>query len=285
MRELFGMSSRNPATVTLSLSIMAEHGGNTAPHKDGWGIAYYEDSDIRLLRDTTCASHSPWVQFVEQQEIRSTLVLSHIRKASAGIVAIKNTQPFSRELGGHVHVFAHNGHLPTLRKHTRFQSDTFRPIGDTDSEFGFCALLERLKPLWRTETRPDVAARLDVVAEFASDLRILGPANFLYCDGEVLFAHGHRRKQADGEFKPPGMHILHRICANVDPFSESAGVSVTAHSQNVILVASVPLTSEAWEPLREGEVLAIANGEVEFHRLTRDAGTSLSGTIPPRVGD
>ncbi len=119
MCELFAMSSNAPATVSFSLSVLAEHGGKTAPHKDGWGIAYYEDSDVRVLRDTTCASNSQWVQFVEQQELRSTLVMSHIRKATTGAIAIKNTQPFSRELGGHMHVFAHNGHVPKIWNHSR----------------------------------------------------------------------------------------------------------------------------------------------------------------------
>ena len=103
MCELFAMSSRGPATVTLSLGTLAEHGGDTAPHKDGWGIAFYDEGDARILKDTEGASHSKWVQFVEQQEIRSTLVLSHIRLATDGRISTKNTQPFARELGGRPH--------------------------------------------------------------------------------------------------------------------------------------------------------------------------------------
>ncbi len=232
MCELFAMSSRGPATVTLSLSILAEHGGKTALHKDGWGIAFYDEEDARILKDTTCASRSKWVKFVEQQELRSTLVISHIRLATDGAIAIKNTQPFGREMGGRMHVFAHNGHVPGIKSLGRFRNDSFRPIGDTDSEIAFCALLERIKPLWHDrDMAPGVQPRLDVVADFASDLGQFGPANFLYCDGEVLFA-------------------------------ETSGVSVISPDQHVILVASVPLTTEAWEPFREGEVVAIANGKV-----------------------
>ncbi len=263
MCELFAMNSSDPAAVTLSLSVLAEHGGNTAPHKDGWGIAYYEDTDVRLLRDTTCASNSPWARFLAQQELTSTLVLSHIRKASNGPVAIKNTQPFCRELGGRMHVFAHNGHVPAVRNLNHFSTDSFHPVGDTDSEYAFCALLERLKPLWqKDQTVPGLKARLDAVALFAMDLGQIGLANFLYCDGEVLFAHGHRRKQADGEFKPPGLYLLKRHCTQTDLFSDASGVSVTSPDQHVILIASVPLTAEAWMPFREGEVVAISNGKV-----------------------
>ena len=263
MCELFAMSSRGPATVTLSLSILAEHGGNTAPHRDGWGIAFYDEGDARILKDTEGASHSPWVRFVEQQEIRSTLVLSHIRLATDGAVSTRNTQPFARELGGRMHVFVHNGHVPDIKNLSEYRSDSYRPIGDTDSEIAFCALLERLKPLWYDrDATPDLAARLEVVAGFAKELRQFGPANFLYCDGEVLFAHGHRRKQADGEYKTPGLFWLHRQCAREDLHSETSGVSVISPNQQVILVASVPLTKEAWEPLQEGEVIAIARGKI-----------------------
>lgn len=276
MCELFAMSSRKPATVTFSLGVLAEHGGKTAPHKDGWGIAYYDDTDVQLIRDTTCASNSQWVQFVEQQELRSTLILSHIRRATEGAIAIKNTQPFSRELGGRMHVFAHNGHLPKIREHSGFRIDSFRPIGDTDSEVAFCALLERIKQLWHNHgSNPELVARLDVVAEFANDIRPLGVANFLYSDGEVLFAHGHRRKQADGEFKPPGLYLLRRQCGRRDRVAETAGVSVISPNQEVILVASVPLTAEAWEPLQQGEVVAISEGQVDARAPVLESASTL----------
>ena len=198
--------------------------------------------------------------------------MSHLRKATEGAIAIKNTQPFSRELSGRMHVFVHNGHLRKIREHRRFQIDSFQPIGDTDSEYAFCALLERLKPLWRRhDAIPDVAVRLDLVAEFAKDLGKIGLANFLYCDSEVLFAHGHRRKQADGEFKAPGLHLLQRQCARMDAFADTAGVSVTSPNQEVVLVASVPLTAEAWEPLREGEVVAISTGQIAGREPTRES--------------
>lgn len=263
MCELFAMSGREPATVNISLGVLAEHGGKSAPHADGWGIAFYDENDIRILRDTTCASQSKWVEFVARQKLRSRLVLSHIRKATDGVIALKNTQPFSRELGGRMHVFAHNGHVPKIRGNERFPTKSFHPIGNTDSEIAFCALLERMKPLWNCENAtPESETRFDTVTSFANELGELGLANFLYSDGELLFVHGHRRKQPDGEYKAPGLYVLHRQCTVRDPYAETAGVSVTSTDQDVILVASVPLTVEAWQPLKQGEVLMISRGEI-----------------------
>jgi len=263
MCELFAMSSRAPATVSLSLRVLAEHGGASGPHSDGWGIAFYDDNDARVVRDTSRASNSPWVGFVEQQEIRSRFVVSHIRKATHGDIALRNTQPFGRELGGHRHIFAHNGHVPGIKDDDRFSFDAYHPIGETDSDRAFCALLERLGPLWREQDgTPDLASQLDVVTEFAHELGEFGPANFLYCDGDTLFAHGHRRTQSDGVIKPPGLYWLHRQCALRDPYADTAGVSVTATEQDIMLIASVPLTSEAWQPFEEGDVAAISNGQL-----------------------
>ncbi len=60
------------------------------------GVSRSKENDVRVLRDTVCASQSKWVEFVARQQLRSRLVLSHIRKATDGAIAIKNTQPFSR---------------------------------------------------------------------------------------------------------------------------------------------------------------------------------------------
>jgi predicted glutamine amidotransferase len=261
MCELFAMCSRHEADVSISLAALAEHGNERAPHRDGWGIAYYEDNDARIIRDTTCAGSSPWVRFVEEQSLRSSMVIAHLRKATRGATSLRNTQPFSRELGGRMHVFAHNGHVPDVVGSAQFPIDTFRPVGDTDSEHAFCALLERMKTLWYQEkSHPTLQSRLEIVQAFAAELRRYGPANFLYSDGEILFAHGHRRTQPDGTVKPPGLFRLCRHCTEARPAPAGAGVSIQAADQDVVLVASVPLTDEPWEPLAAGQVLALSAG-------------------------
>ena len=39
------MSARFPTTVHLSMTELARHGGDTGPHRDGWGLAYLEGGD------------------------------------------------------------------------------------------------------------------------------------------------------------------------------------------------------------------------------------------------
>lgn len=93
----------------------------------------------------------------------------------------------------------------------------------------------------------------------------------------MLFAYGHRRKQVESEFKPPGLYLLHRQCTSEDKrqFTETAGVSVTSPDQEVILVASVPLTAEAWEPFQQGEVIMISKGQVAALTPARESASVL----------
>jgi glutamine amidotransferase len=151
-----------------------------------------------------------------------------------------------------MHVFAHNGKLPGIERRFAKAFRRFRPIGNTDSEVAFCVLLERLAPLWDAYP-PSPAERVAVLTALASELRELGPANFLYSDGELLIAHGHRRTQSDRHIAPPGLTTLTRSCA-VDPDAlEPAGVTLRG-GQLVTLFASVPLTDEPWTSLEEGEI-------------------------------
>ncbi|RMG13140.1 MAG: class II glutamine amidotransferase [Planctomycetota bacterium] len=261
MCELFALSSRLPSRATFSFEEFARHGGETGPHADGWGVAAYEDRDVRLLREPLAASRSPCVRYLQEHGLRSDLILSHVRRATQGAHILPNTQPFVRELGGHVHAFAHNGDLAPA---AALPLGRFRPVGETDSERAFCSLLARLAPLWENG-RPPVDQRLEIVNAFAAELRELGPANFLYADGEVIFAHAHRRRHGSEESpRPPGLHLLERTCACDPEFTSPHGLRVEAPCgpQRVLLLASVPLSAEAWTPLAEGELLAIARGEV-----------------------
>ena len=265
MCELFALSSLHPATVRLSFEEFSRHGGLAGPHKDGWGIVFYDGRDVRLLREPEPASESACARLIRDQSPASTTVLSHIRKATRGAPGLANCQPFARELAGRMHLFAHNGDLRPGALESGFQLGSYRPIGDTDSEHAFCALLERLRPLWLDAPGfPELAARLRIVAEFAASLRPLGPANFLYADGDALFAHGHRRTHADG-VHPPGLHVLERSCPAARARFEAAGLAIESihDRQEVVLVASVPLTAnEPWQPLAEGELIAVRQGRI-----------------------
>jgi predicted glutamine amidotransferase len=268
MCELLGMSSNLPATITLSLMKLAEHGGFTGPHRDGWGVAYYEGADVRLLKEAEAAARSDWVRFIRDHSLKSHLVMAHVRRATMGERAYRNTQPFARELVGRMHLFAHNGWLPGILDSPGFRSTRFQPVGETDSEQAFCALLDRMADVWKQAGGvPALGTRLSIVSSFAADMRSLGPANFLYSDGDALFAHGDRRRRAETSVvAPPGLVSIERRCRKGEHGFVTSGLSIDGADQSVTLVASVPLTDEIWQPLAEGEVVALCKGEIAARR-------------------
>lgn len=267
MCELLALSARLPTTIRLSLDELSRHGGETGPHRDGWGVSFMYEGDAQVFREPDAASESRLMTFLKEQEIRSAMVIAHIRKATQGPRHLRNTQPFTRELGGKTHAFAHNGMLQGIEADPRFPTRRFLRIGDTDSEHAFCSLLEDLESLW-ANGQPPLEDRLGVVARFAARLRTLGPANFLYTDGDAIFAHGHRRRDDTGEIRPPGLHVLCRRCSAHDDGPPLAGISLEPdHEQEVALVASVPLTKEPWEALREGELVVLREGRIAQRRM------------------
>ena len=263
MCELLAMSTRQAAHLTFSLEALAGHSGISCSNRDGWGAAFYQGHDVALYREPVAASESPLVRLLTQEGPATTLAISHIRRATLGMVSLANTQPFVRELAGRTHTFAHNGHLPGIARAPGLAFDHYRPVGDTDSEHAFCALLEKLQPLWRNEAVPLVQERLDVIRQFAARLRLLGPANFLYSDGEFLFAHGHRRiHPATGRIEPPGLYWLSQQCSPAGLPLLTEDVAILPELQAATLIASVPLSSGDWQPFAEGEIVVVSAGEI-----------------------
>jgi glutamine amidotransferase len=167
--------------------------------------------------------------------------------------------------------------LPGIESDARFPTRRFRRIGETDSEHAFCALLERMAPAWENGV-PSLDVRLAVISTFAEELRALGPANFVYSDGEAIFAHGHRRMSATGEIRPPGLHLLCRSCSESSDAAELTDRSLSPEDQEVALLASVPLTDERWEPLGDGEIVVLREGRLvkrHTHGVVAAAARSL----------
>jgi predicted glutamine amidotransferase len=250
MCELFGISSRHPTGIHVSLNEFASRGGDTGPHSDGWGIAFLQEGDVQLIREPRPSASSPHLRFIHDSHAPSALVIAHIRKATQGPVSLRNTQPFQRELGGRAHIFAHNGDLGPIRTALDLAGSRFRSIGDTDSEHAFCYLLSRLEPLWQRSERfgepPALERRLEVFGDFVDYMTGFGAANFLYCDSDCLFVHAHHRRQDNGSLCAPGLHVLARH----------------EGEDEMVLLASRPLTDENWQPLAEHSVLAIHQGRI-----------------------
>jgi predicted glutamine amidotransferase len=273
MCELLGMSSNHTTTINISLTTLSERGESPRLHGDGWGVAFYEGADVRLIKDTGEAKDSEWVRFITGQHIHSHDIIAHIRKSTMGKVSYSNTHPFVRELHGRMHSFAHNGTLKGIFETPGFSPALFQPVGDTDSEQAFCVLMDRMRKIWNaTDHIPALSERLELIAQFAHELRELGPANFLYSDGEAIFAHGHHRHDPiTDRLEWPGLHYLERNCEQDHQFDKSweSGIAFeNEENDRIVLFASVPLTdNENWHPLNSGEIIAVTRGQIRYSTL------------------
>ncbi|MEM7500674.1 MAG: class II glutamine amidotransferase [Pseudomonadota bacterium] len=266
MCELFAMSSSRPTALTYSLPEFSKNGSALRSNRDGFGIALARDKDAIVVKEPETADDNIWVRFIAEHAIDTQLAIAHVRYATRGAGSMQNTHPFRRALGGRTHLFAHNGTLKDIDNAVEDSALHYQPLGETDSERAFCWLLTRLRPLYVAGQVPTLDERFAVFSEFCADMKELGTCNFLYHDGEVLFAHAHRRIwEENGELtdaKPPGLSMKRCMLCAAQKELHTSGLDVAFESERTILLASVPLDADGWEPLDEGSVVAIQNGEL-----------------------
>src|SRR5690606_19460764 len=80
MCELLGMSANVPTDICFSFTGLMLRGGKTGPHKDGWGITFYEGRGFRTFKDPEPSAQSPIAKLVQALPIKSRAVVSHIRQ-------------------------------------------------------------------------------------------------------------------------------------------------------------------------------------------------------------
>lgn len=271
MCELFAMSSRTPAMVRYSLSEFALHGGKKFANKDGWGIVFHQERDAYLFKEPSPAYKSPLEKMVVEYGRPSRYVLAHVRRASSGPPALENTHPFRRVQNGRVHNFAHNGDLKNYVQTQKGSAIDRACLGDTDSERAFVELLSRLSRLEGGSGEPaPLAERHTLFATFCAEMIGYGDANFLYCDGDALFVHAHRRIYA-GEETPraPGLQMLRGDQLSDGESWSTLGASVEGFDRQAVLFASIPVSDHDWEPLPDGCALSIKDGSERYRQLTR----------------
>ncbi|OBU06060.1 class II glutamine amidotransferase [Morganella psychrotolerans] len=252
MCELLGMSANVPTDIYFSLSGLIPRGGQTGPHKDGWGITFYEGMGCRTFKDPQACCQSPVARFVQEYPIKSEAVIAHIRQANRGVVSLENTHPFTRELWGRNWTYAHNGqltgyeHLPT---------GFYSPVGQTDSEHAFCWLLNRLQEKYPQPPQDWRGVFHDIML-LADELRQFGVFNMLLSDGRYVLAYCSTNLHWITRRAPFGKARLTDSDVEID-FSQH-----TNPDDVVSVIATQPLTgNEQWQKINQGEAVLFHYGE------------------------
>lgn len=252
MCELLGMSANVPTDICFSFTGLMQRGGRTGPHRDGWGVAFYEGKGLRTFHDPEPSVDSRIARLIAEHPIKSRVAISHIRQANVGAVCLENTHPFQAELWGSKWCFAHNGQLDLGI--FRWPLGHYRPVGTTDSEFAFCWLLGQIR-----DEFPDRPADLSGVIDFlharCETLRGLGVFNVLLSESTHLLAYCSTRLAWLTRRSPFGEARLSdcEVAINFE--------AVTTPNDVATVVATQPLTcNELWNHLRPGELVAFHDG-------------------------
>jgi predicted glutamine amidotransferase len=251
MCQLLGMNCNVPTDIVFSFTGFATRGGRTDVHNDGWGIAFFEGAGVRHFVDYEAAIASPIADLIKRCPIKSRNVIAHIRKATQGRVALENCHPFVRELWGRYWVFAHNGDLkdfaPTL-------NGAFHPVGNTDSEWAFCYLLQELRRRFG-DTPPALQALGDALRDLTGEIATHGPFNMMLSDGSALFVHCSTNLYYVVRQYPFPTAKLSDEDMSVD-FSR-----VTTPNDRVAIIVTAPLTTnETWTRFAAGELKVFVDG-------------------------
>lgn len=144
----------------------------------------------------------------------------------------------------------------------------FRPIGDTDSEAAFCAILNALKAEF--DTLPTLSVLHSFLSKLCNEIIDGHPEETIFnfmlgCGQYTMFAYSWPGKRAGSEVWN-GLHYIVREppfstakLVDVDYTIDFAGV--TTPSDRVAVITTKPLTSEeGWTEFKRGELIMFDNG-------------------------
>ena len=224
-------------------------------NREGWGIAWWEGNRFHLVKEPLPAHESERAELFGNEAPDSNVFIVHVRAATVGEPTYENTHPFTGSALGREWAFAHNG---TVQELDRLDAGGYTQGGDTDSELAFHHMLNRLERVAAARGPEAIAAEVLATGRELSERNSL--VNFLLSDGETLFAYhdGHRT-----------LHVIEKRADDLgeigmaDADYDVALRLTDAPDERVVIVASVPLTSEpGWRKLDAGEFLVIRDGLV-----------------------
>lgn len=280
MPNLLAMSFEGELAPSLDLRCLAP--GRKTP--DGWGLGYYpgsEPSAAVLKEPRPPPGGSIRSELVKAWEhLESSLMLLHIRTASWGAITDANTQPFCRSFGGRDWLFGHSG---TLREAAHVPTEpAFVPVGSSDSEGVFCALLSWVQSCgWKRLGDVD----LERMRAWLDEMNGRGPLTLVFTDGLDLCVYADREQATQA--------WLWRVTPPYDRLvigDQDVEVDFTkrgAKSRKGVIFSTEPIesrTAEAkanWKPVPPGALIVVREGAIRAEVLPsnqrREPGQDPSG--------
>lgn len=265
MCDLLGLSFNVPITAKISLDIFQDRG---ATNPDGWGLAFYQDESVQIIKEPLSANNSSLYNFMERYT-RSKTIISHVRRSTRGIPSYLNTHPFYRrcQIGSEKReiAFAHNGTITQLEQ-LRFSE--FTPLGETDSERLMCHILDAISTyvigFWEED---DFTYIEHILRELNDEKNTL---NCMFSDGSYFFCYSDVNDHNNGlrftrQIAPFGSIEL---VANNDRLGsvELRAEIPSALDQSGYLISTRILTSGEWIEFTKGELIVFKDGQIVYPR-------------------
>src|SRR5438874_5416469 len=105
MCEFMALCFARPISADFSIREFAARGEENA---DGWGLAWYPDRSVALIKEPVKWRASRYTGFLETYpDLQAQLYLAHVRhKTAGGLPTHADTHPFVREWAGREYCFA-----------------------------------------------------------------------------------------------------------------------------------------------------------------------------------
>jgi len=252
MCELLGLNFNQPVRPSLSFRGFS-HRGDKNPH--GWGIARYEGKACQVFKEPIKVQSSQLAAFIRDYDaFISTIFISHVRDASRGNQTLQNTHPFVRVFRSRDLVCAHNG---TIKEPLDSTPLDFQPVGETDSEVLFCALLTSLS---QAQISFDEFQKIEKVLRGFNEL---GTMNLLFSEGDHLYCYrdkdGHNGLCRTERISPFKRVSLQDEDWDIDLAEENQP------GQRGFVIASHPLTkNEQWIDFTPGALGVFKDGQLVY---------------------
>lgn len=250
MCRLLGLMANQAVDLEFSLGRFKKY---AASNRDGWGIGWYESGKTMVYKEAGLASDDPAYD-QRSKEVRSKIIIAHVRKAIQGEQARVNSHPFQYENW----LFAHNGSV-SRESLLGWLTETYKKDinGQTDSEVYFHWILQCVR-----EKGNVVEGIKTALAEIArtKDSNDSGGLNFLMSDGLGLYAF---RFSSPGSLNYYSLYYLFRNPGDRQPsefISKETSALVRSKSlagERAVLVCSEKLTDENWQAIKPGQLLVV----------------------------
>jgi glutamine amidotransferase len=266
MCELLGMSGSTRFTAEVTIRSFAMRDVKNA---DGWGLAWYVDGSLALVKEPVAWSTSGHARFLGSYErMRSEIFIGHVRRATVGRRGSRaNAHPFEREICGRAYVFAHNGTVGA----SSLSLGAYRPIGETDSERVFCHLADQIL---RRGGALETAHDWRWLAGALGSINRSGKLNVLMSDGQRLFAYRDGAGFKGLSIRSIGLHA--GVTRHLDDFDVEIDLH-GAEGDRVCVVATFPLSESGWHEVEPSELMVIEGGRLTWSNR-RGAAAQVAST-------